>query len=140
MLLVETTLGPSPLHGIGLFAAQRIPKGALVWRYDPSLDRKVSAVALTGLSEAARRQVLHYAYRSKESGVYVLCGDDARFFNHSDTPNVTDDPSEEGEVISARDIEVGEELVCDYGTFDADDHEKLRMHRRTPICPSYPTA
>ena len=38
MLLVKTKLGVSSVHGIGLFAAQFIPKGTATWEYHPDFD------------------------------------------------------------------------------------------------------
>jgi hypothetical protein len=50
----------------------------------------------------------------------VLCGDDARFFNHEDEPTCRDFPDlDGGTTVAARDIELGEELTCDYASFDA---------------------
>jgi hypothetical protein len=55
------------------------------------------------------------------TGKYVLCFDDGRFFNHSDSPNVIDGltPDTAQSSIAVRDIFPGEELTCDYRTFDA---------------------
>ena len=125
MLLVRTTIGPSAVHGIGLFTAEPVAKGRLIWHFQPGFDHKFSLADLEKMSPAAQEQVLNYAYRSKESGLYILCGDDARFFNHSAAPNVIDDPLEEGFVAAARDIAVGEELMCDYQVFDADFAHKF---------------
>jgi hypothetical protein len=33
MLLVKTTIAPSPIHGIGLFADQFIPQGTRIWEF-----------------------------------------------------------------------------------------------------------
>ena len=59
--------------------------------------------------------------------MYVLCGDDARFFNHSPSPNCVDiyDSSHglddaHDVTIAARDILPGEELTCDDALFDMD--------------------
>lgn len=56
------------------------------------------------------------------TGLYVLCGDDARFFNHSEDPNCFDFYSDEEQDLTAarRDIRTGEELTCDYALFDLD--------------------
>ncbi len=125
MLLVKTFLARSPLHGIGLFAADFIPSGAAVWAFRLDFDQKLTREDVEGLSPAAREQVRWYAYQSHASAVYVLCADDARFFNHADTPNVIDDPSDEGTAVAARDIREGEELTSDYRTYDADWRWKL---------------
>ena len=39
MLLVKTYLDKSPIHGIGVFAAERIPKGTKIWRFVDGFDR-----------------------------------------------------------------------------------------------------
>jgi hypothetical protein len=44
--------------------------------------------------------------------------------NHSDTPNLYDTPDNLQELAS-RDIEVGEELTCNYFLFDLHAAEKL---------------
>jgi hypothetical protein len=38
MLLVRTTLRPSGVHGLGLFADEFIPKGFVIWRFDGHVD------------------------------------------------------------------------------------------------------
>jgi len=46
----------------------------------------------------------------------ILCGDDARFINHSDTPNIASDYTLDpyGADIAVRDIEAGEEITTGY--------------------------
>lgn len=121
MLLVKTKLGMSGIHGIGLFADQFIGKDELLWRYDGRVDRKLTIEDIERLAPASREQVRRYSYREKFSGLYVLCGDDARFFNHASSPNCLDtEDGEEGLTLAARDIQPGEELICDYALFDQD--------------------
>ena len=43
MMLVQTYVAPSEVEGVGVFAAKKIEKGDLIWRYDPSFDRLVPA-------------------------------------------------------------------------------------------------
>jgi SET domain-containing protein len=38
MLLVRTRLAPSAIHGLGVFAAEPIARGAEVWRFTPGFD------------------------------------------------------------------------------------------------------
>jgi SET domain-containing protein len=45
--------------------------------------------------------------------------------NHSDEPNVIEGDLDREENIAACDIEVGEELTCDYYAFDLDAQRKL---------------
>jgi uncharacterized protein len=127
MLLVRTKLDRSRIDGIGLFADEPIPRGTVIWRYHPGVDRRFQEDALSELSAEAREQIRKYSYREKHSGLYVLCGDDARFFNHSTHPNCIDiyedaaNPDDAHDVtIALHDIEPGEELTCDYSLFDQD--------------------
>ena len=120
MLLVKTFLAPSRIHGVGLFAAQPIKKGAVIWRMHRALDVELSDQDLESMAEPAREQVLKYTYVDLVRGTRILCGDDARFFNHADDPNCHDFPDEHGgTTVAARDIDEGEELTSDYALFDA---------------------
>jgi SET domain-containing protein len=119
MLLVKTCLAPSRIHGIGLFASEPIPRGTVVWRRNPAVDVALSDGDLARLAEPCRAQVLRYAYLDPTIRRWILCGDDARFFNHADRPNCRDTREVDGETVAARDIEAGEELTADYTTFDA---------------------
>src|SRR2546429_2115830 len=38
MFLVKTRIGPSKIHGIGVFAEERIPKGQMIWVFDARID------------------------------------------------------------------------------------------------------
>lgn len=124
MILVKTRLDKSAIHGIGIFAVASIPKGTLIWVFNPEFDLVLAPDQVELLPEAAREQFLNYAYLSKKTGRYVLCTDDARFFNHDASPNVTckiPDNADSDEALvcfAARDISVGEELTCNYSEFD----------------------
>src|SRR5436853_6878474 len=117
MLLIKTTLGKSPIHGIGLFADEFIAAETVIWKFCDLIDLGFDESRMSELSEGAGEQIRKYSYRDKRSGLYVLCGDDARFFNHSSAPNCFDfyDYKDLGSVtVAARDIRAGEELTCDY--------------------------
>lgn len=120
MLLVKTHLANSPIHGYGLFAAERIARGTEVWRFTPPFDQDLSSSVLDGLTPAQREWMLHYGYIDLRSKRLILCGDDARFINHSDAPNIASDFTLDhyGVDIAVRDIEAGEEITSDYMTFE----------------------
>jgi len=63
MLLVKTYLDKSPIHGLGVFAAKRIPKGAKIWRFVEGFDRCYTAKQFAKLPKAARDFLKDYAYR-----------------------------------------------------------------------------
>lgn len=114
MLLVKTYLAPSGVHGIGLFAAEPIAKGTVIWRFDERVDRRFTKAEREALPEPARSFLKTYSYPEEVgSEVYFLDGDHARFMNHSAAPN-TDC---EVDTVATRDIAAGEELLCDYHQF-----------------------
>ena len=123
MLLVKTKLDLSSIEGIGIFADQDIPEDTVVWTFDPTVDLVLTSEAIEALDENCRSQVQKYAYEHKK-GCYVLCGDDARFFNHYDNPNCLDyavEGQEHGYTVADRDIFKGEELTCDYELLGSDN-------------------
>ncbi|MEW6323321.1 MAG: SET domain-containing protein [Acidobacteriota bacterium] len=116
MLLVKTQVDKSPIHGLGLFAAEPIAKGTPIWRFTPGLDLDLDTSVLDVQPAAFRKRLLHYGYIDPRLNRYILCCDDARFINHSDKPNIQSDFSLDryGIDAAARDIETGEELTIDY--------------------------
>ena len=128
MLLVKTRIGPSKIHGIVLFAEERITHGQIVWAFDDRFDKRIPVSQLPKLPKLVRVFLKTYGYEEINDGEHtiVLCGDHARHMNHSDRPNLI-----EAEVtFAARDIEPGEELTCNYFTFDLDARRKLSGDRR----------
>jgi SET domain-containing protein len=128
MLMIKARLGPSPIAGIGLFADQDIKAGTVTWRFMPGFDQLYSDAELARLPGEVRAQFLTYTYLHEASGKHVYCIDNARFMNHADTPNtagVHRDGEIEGYDVATRDIAKGEELTCDYHTFDGEVAKKL---------------
>jgi SET domain-containing protein len=120
MLLVPTRLAQSSLHGLGVFAVAPIPKGTALWRFTPGLDMEFDASIVETLPEHVRQFFAHYGYLDKNVKRIVLCFDDARFVNHSDTPNIATDYTQDayGLDVALRDIAAGEELTMDYREFE----------------------
>lgn len=130
MMLVPTRRESSPIHGTGLFAAEPIAAGTPTWRFTPGVDLSIHPDAVSIMPEVARDWFRMYAYLDIRTGLYVLCADDARFMNHSDTPSIGGDYEQEpvfGVDVALRDIDAGEELTCDYRTFDRIDRESLHF-------------
>jgi len=109
----------SPIHGIGLFADEPIAAGTVIWRFHPKWDVAFTEEELAALPAPSREQVDRYGYFEEGLGAYVLCGDDARFINHSATPNTT--YGTEIETFAVRAIAVGEEITYDYRTLREDE-------------------
>lgn len=107
---------------MGLFADEFIPKGKIVWKFTSGFDVKLSKKDLVKLSSSVKKRVLDYIYLDQKTGDYILCRDNARFFNHSITPNTVQSYEEGkyGQTVAVKDIKKGKEITCDYRTFDAD--------------------
>lgn len=130
MLLIKTRLAPSPIAGIGLFAAEPVKAGTKTWTFMPGFDQLYSAEQIAHLPPAARATMETYCYLHEDSGRYVFCLDNARFMNHADNPNtagVHAGGAIDGYDIATRDIAEGEELTCDYRLFDATYRAKLGL-------------
>ncbi len=116
MLLVKTVLKKSKTHGIGLFAAEFIPKGTVTWKYSEEFDTSYPLNCIDRMPEHTMRRFLDWAYHDINRKKYILCFDDQRFINHSDNPNIQSTPDMD---TAKKDIEKGEELTCNY-----EDYEK----------------
>lgn len=116
MLLVRTTVQASPIHGLGLFAAETIAAGTPIWTLVPVLDRVFPASALEGYPGHVRDYLEHYCEYFPETGQLVLSCDGDRFTNHSDDPNtaVQGRNAPDARVVAVRDIAEGEEITCSY--------------------------
>ncbi len=129
--MVRTKVKPStiPGAGLGLFADEFIPKNKVTWRFCPGYDLVISEEDIFRMSEESRQQFLNYCYFDKRTRHFILCGDDERFINHSKNPNIiqgTEGGEIEGVEMAGRDIQKGEELLCNYYDFDADAERKLK--------------
>jgi SET domain-containing protein len=121
VLRIPSRVGPSAIHGLGLFATEPIPAGTVVWRLDPGLDVVLDEGLVADLPVAARAHLDRYAYPDPVRRARVLCVDDARYFNHAVPANCGDSPSEGPDVtVALRDIPAGEELTWDYRESGAD--------------------
>ena len=110
MLLIKTKTGSSNISGTGLFAAEFIPKGTIVWKFSSAVDN----------ADPAESGDLYHAYISKQTGRRIMPGDNAIYINHSKTPNLGtrfEDGIEEDINFALRDINGGEELTLDYSAF-----------------------
>ena len=128
MLCIKSKIANSNISGIGLFADENIKKGTVVWKFEPSLDLLYTKKEVFNFTPEARKQFFNYAFLDTFHNKYMLCGDDARFFNHSDEPNCND--SMRDITITNRDIKRGEELTVDYKSFygDIQSHPEILVH------------
>jgi SET domain-containing protein len=116
MMLVETELRSSAIHGLGVFLLQPVSAGEVIWRFDSRIDRVYAREEVEGLPTPARRYIETYSTWHEQSGLYVLCGDNGRYFNHSAEPTTVSNAISFGDDRAARDLRPGDELTSDYRT------------------------
>ena len=125
MLIVKTSAKPSTIQGVGLFAEEKIPKGTVIWKFNPIFDILFDPEEILNMSDTEKELLNRYSYLSIATGKYVYSIDNSRFTNHSSTMNNVDvcfvPGEQEALEIANRDIEEGEEILVNYRTFDAGD-------------------
>ena len=114
MLLVKTYLDKSAIHGLGVFAGERIRKGTKIWRFVEGFDRAYSPKQFAKLPKPAREFLKNYGYRV--DGEILFTVDNDRHINHSEDPNTF---LKSGYAIARSNIRKGEEITNDYREFDA---------------------
>lgn len=123
MMMVETVLGASAIHGTGVFLAEPVTKGTLLWKFDSRMDRVYSESEILSLPPLAQQFMRTYCTWHAGIELWVLCGDNGRHFNHSDTPNSISDGIAFGCDYAASDMAAGTELTSDYSTIC--DHVRI---------------
>lgn len=117
MLLIDTYVGPSPIEGVGVFAAEPIKAGQLIYRFDPDFDRLISRSEFQALPASIQRFVDRYTYpHPAQPDVFVLDADNGRHMNHCEDPNTDFRDAIYGRAV--RDIAPGEEITCNYAEFE----------------------
>jgi SET domain-containing protein len=116
MMMCETELRPSPIHGIGVFLLEPVKAGQIIWRFDSRIDRIYSQAELLSLPESMQRFIETYSTWHDALKLWILCGDNGRHFNHSGTPNTMSEGIGFGDDIALRDLPAGAELTSDYTT------------------------
>ena len=117
MMLVRTYVTSSPIEGLGVYAAEPIPRGTLIWSLDSRLDQTISLEELSKLPDWQQDFIIKYSFpHLNRPNHLVLEYDNGRFMNHTLSPNTDFTQFDKGWAI--RDIAVGEELTCNYHEFD----------------------
>ena len=91
------TIGPSAIHGLGIFAVEDIPDGAIL-----------------GMSHWRKADQPQGYARSPLGG----------FIHHSTDPNCIKGTTTEGDLLvkTQRDIDTGEEITVTYNLYPINDH------------------
>ncbi len=112
MLLAATTVAPSTIAGLGLFAAEPISMGQLIWRFEPKLDPLLDIADMRAAPAASR--AFFKMYRDEAHAFpdrcRLLC-DHVKFINRSEDPSLA---SEQHIIHALCDLAVGDEITSDY--------------------------
>jgi hypothetical protein len=112
----------SDVHGLGVFAAKRIPKGTRIIEYIGERVSHDEADRRYEEKDANDSHTFLFIVDSKTVIDAGVDGNDARFFNHSCDPNCESTVEKRRVYIEAiRDIEAGSELTYDYQIQREDD-------------------
>ena len=117
MMLIPTYVAPSRIEGVGIFAAEDLPAGALIWRLDPDFDRLLTKAKIATLSPLHQEFCERYGYPYPHDPERLIIElDNGRFMNHSTAPNTRFDDPDAGYTRTV--IAAGDELTCNYAEFD----------------------
>jgi len=128
MLKVKTYLDVSSVHGIGVYAGENIPYGAIVWEFNPHVDLVFTLEQWSAIEADVSCQSMEVMkrYSYKEEGRYYLCLDNAQFMNHSqDNYNLINN-KKNNTMHARKDISKGDELLCNYYEYSDSDDIHLR--------------
>ena len=128
MLLFSHYIASSAISGAGLFTAEAIPAGTVIYQFDYRFVMIVSEAEIRLMTPAQQAAMLKYSYRGRGrdrlKGAVYYCADDSRFFNHSDAPNTRWDDVRDC-YVATRDIPANSEVTCDYREFTEEGDEAL---------------
>ena len=129
-LMIPHFTAPSPRHGTGLFTSIALEPGAVLWCFEPAIDRRLP---IRPMEPRQRAELLHFGYVNPERPAFVVvCGDQARFWNFprpGEPANASPcDQIQEGEavIVACRMIAAGEELLI-HPSSDADYLRKMGL-------------
>lgn len=116
MLTVRTMVAPSQIEGKGLYAAEFIPKGAVVLHWVEGSDKTFTNDHVESMDQKIKDEFKDFA--SWDGDSWFLSGDDGIYFNHSNSPNIRvvmgrGSPAT-WDRVAVCDIHPGEELTMDY--------------------------
>lgn len=119
---VYCRLKPSKIHGIGIFAIKKIPKGTDPFPQAPSHESIIFNKKELADLDMEVKKIIHDLLIFEGDNVHIpACGinclDVSFYINHSDNPNTGYSENKE-HLVTLRDIEEGEELTADYKLLD----------------------
>jgi SET domain-containing protein len=110
---IKAVVGPSEKHGMGLFAAEDVQAGDVLYWFKEGFDSHIDMGAATP-------EQIHFGYACQtRPGRLSICGDRAKWWNFADSEEETNSVESpivhNGEplIVASRDIRKGEELLIE---------------------------
>ncbi len=123
MILIKHSVKPSSIGGLGLFAAQKIEKDDIIWKNNTDSEWIITEMEKNKLSAYMQNVFEYHGYFDKIQLKWKLPLDNARYMNHSSTPNTYIDS--EGNSRASFEIDIDQEMTCDYNLFDGSKRDFL---------------
>jgi hypothetical protein len=112
MMLIPTRVGPSAIHGLGLFTVTAVAAGTPVCVFDLRYDARFTGDEVAAMPPLMRAFVERFGFPDQdEPGLFCVEFDNGRFMNHADRPNLMQDGVY---ARAAGDLAAGDELTYNY--------------------------
>lgn len=127
MIHVKYQLKTSPIHGVGLFAAEKIKEGQVVYTASPLLDTNITLEQFNSLDPKEKQEMRWWGFWDEPNNVWHSDFDVTRFVNHSQNATLSqDEKHQDAYLVATRDIRAGEELTQNYLEFETKDDLQRR--------------
>ena len=117
---ISYKLDRSPIHGIGLFTAEDVAKGQLIYTASPVIDMDITDDQFKSLSATEKKEIQYWGFFDEPSQCWHVDFDVSKFINHAYDGTVTqDERHDDAYLVATRDIKAGEELTQNYLEFES---------------------
>ena len=113
MFLIDTYLGKSKIHGVGVFSKQNVKKGQRIQEERSEFQMEFDRNNLQSMPLSFANFIQTHSYQKYlNPDTLIMQIDNSKYVNHSKNPNLNDDG------FAIKDINIGDEIVMDYKDFD----------------------
>jgi SET domain-containing protein len=127
MIHIKYKLDRSNKHGIGLFAAEDLQAGQLVYTASPTLDVNITQEQFDSLKDSEKEELRWWGFFDESTQRWHVDFDVSKFINHSKEATVTQDKNySEAYLVTTRKVNKDEELTQNYLEFESVEDLKHR--------------
>ena len=121
---ISYKLDRSPIHGIGLFTAEDVAKGQLIYTASPVIDMDITDDQFKSLSATEKKEIQYWGFFDEPSQCWHVDFDVSKFINHAYDGTVTQDERHD-DAHDRGDACRGRKFACERLAFLA---EPARVH------------